>query len=158
MCTHSCTARERPGGVKKQKPASLDASKHLCKERARHPATGSRYQGKVLDVLHRHIYTSKGLVQGPRPRAQALIPGTAAREHSAPVCFPMDRSIDTQGTWVSQSVECPTLDFSSGQDLTVPRFEPCIRLCADSTEPAWDSPLSLLLPLLTCSLKIRKKK
>ena len=29
-----------------------------------------------------------------------------------------------------------TLDFSSGRDLRVCGFEPCIRLCADSAEPA----------------------
>ena len=43
------------------------------------------------------------------------------------------------GTWVAQSVKRLTLDFSSRHDLTVPEFEPCIRLCADSMEPAWDS-------------------
>ena len=37
-------------------------------------------------------------------------------------------------------------DFGSGRDLTVCKFEPCIRLCADSAEAAWDF-LSLLLSL-----------
>ena len=36
---------------------------------------------------------------------------------------------------MSQSVECLTLDFGSGHDLTVCEFKPCIRLCADSSEP-----------------------
>ena len=51
------------------------------------------------------------------------------------------------GSWVAQSVKRQTLDFSSGHDLMVCEFEPCIRLCADSMEPAWDS-LSLPLPCL----------
>ena len=40
------------------------------------------------------------------------------------------------GIWVAQLVKHPTHDFGSGHDLTVPEFEPCIRLCADSAEPA----------------------
>ena len=39
-----------------------------------------------------------------------------------------------RGTWVAQSVKRPTPDLSSGHDLTVREFEPCIRLCADSSE------------------------
>ena len=38
-----------------------------------------------------------------------------------------------RGAWVVQSVERP--NFSSGHDLTVREFEPCVRLCADSSEP-----------------------
>ena len=61
-----------------------------------------------------------------------------------------------------QPVKRPTLDFSSGHDLTVHEFEPHIGLCADSVEPAWDSPfLSLSVPLplmLSLSLKINKNK
>ena len=38
-----------------------------------------------------------------------------------------------------QSVECLTLDFGSGHDLIICGMEPCIRLYADSTDPAWDS-------------------
>ena len=40
---------------------------------------------------------------------------------------------------MTQSVKCPTLDFGSGHDLMVHEMEPCIRLCADRVEPAWDS-------------------
>ena len=29
----------------------------------------------------------------------------------------------------------PKSDFSSGHDLTVCEFEPCVRLCVDSSEP-----------------------
>ena len=61
---------------------------------------------------------------------------------------------------MAQSVKHLTLGFGSGHDLTVRGFESCIRLCAESAEPAWDSlslPLSLLLPLLVRSLsKINK--
>ena len=59
-----------------------------------------------------------------------------------------------KGTWVAQSVKYPTLDFSSGHDLTVRGIEPHHRLCADRVDPAWDSlslPLSLPLP---CSLSL----
>ena len=44
-----------------------------------------------------------------------------------------------QGAWVAQLVECLTLGFSSGHDLTVHEFEPRIGLHADSAEPGWDS-------------------
>ena len=60
------------------------------------------------------------------------------------------KSRKTGGTWVAQSVECPTLDSGSGHDLTVCEFEPRIGLCADSTEPAWDclsAPPLLMLSL-----------
>ena len=61
-----------------------------------------------------------------------------------------------------QLVKRLTLDLSSGHDLMVCEFEPCVGLCADSMEPAWDSlspslsasfSFSLSLPL---SLKINK--
>ena len=55
------------------------------------------------------------------------------------------------GAWVAQSVEHPTLDFGSGHDLTVHEFEPCIELCADSAEPAWD-----YLSACVCSLSQNK--
>ena len=51
-----------------------------------------------------------------------------------------------QGTWVAHLVKHLTFDLSSGHDLTVPEIEPCIRLCADSTEPAWDSLSPSLCP------------
>ena len=64
---------------------------------------------------------------------------------------------------MAQSVKRPSLDFSSGHDLMDCEFEPCIRLCADSREPAWDflSPSLSASPLLmfTCSLsKLNKLK
>ena len=67
---------------------------------------------------------------------------------------------------LAPSVRCPTLDFSSGHDLTVHEIEPHVRLCAGSTEPTWDS-LSLSLsvsfslslsPLLTHSFSLKINK
>ena len=48
--------------------------------------------------------------------------------------------------------------FSSGDDLTVHEFEPCIRLTAVSTRPASDplSPSLSALPWLVLSLQINK--
>ena len=60
-----------------------------------------------------------------------------------------------------QSVEYPTLDFGSGQDLLVRETEPHVRLCTDSMEPAWDSlslPLYLPLPCSLSQNKILKNK
>ena len=60
------------------------------------------------------------------------------------------------GVWEAQSVQRVTLDSSSGRDRTVRETEPRVGLCADSTEPAWDSlspPLSLHTPP---SLEINK--
>ena len=60
-----------------------------------------------------------------------------------------------RGTWMAQSVKHPTLDFSSGHDLTVHGIKPCLRLCTGSMEPAWDS-LSISIypsPMLSFSLK-----
>ena len=65
-----------------------------------------------------------------------------------------------RGAWVAQSIERPTLCFSSGHDLMVCGFKPHVRLHADRAEPAWDS-LSLSLcpfPAHALSLKINKNK
>ena len=56
-----------------------------------------------------------------------------------------------------QSVEHPTLDFSSGYDLTIHEIKPHVRFCVDRVEPAWDSLsflLSLPLSLLTCAVSL----
>ena len=70
------------------------------------------------------------------------------------------RIVHILGPWVAQSVKCPTLDFSSGHDVTVCEFEPRVRLQANSVKPAWDSlSLSLSAPpplMLALSLKISK--
>ena len=47
------------------------------------------------------------------------------------------------GAGVAQLVEHLTLGFGSDPDLMVCEFKPHIKLCADSMEPTWDSPLSL---------------
>ena len=63
---------------------------------------------------------------------------------------------------MAQSVRHPILDLSSGHDLQVCEFQPCIGLWAYSAELAWDSlslPLSLPLPhmhTVSLSLKINK--
>ena len=51
------------------------------------------------------------------------------------------------GTRVAWSVEHPTLDFSSGHDLTAQEFEPC----TGSVLVAW-SLLGILSPSLSLSL------
>ena len=60
-----------------------------------------------------------------------------------------------------QLVKCPILDFGSGHDLTVLEFKPCIGLCIDSAEPAWDSlshsPCPSPACALSASLKINNK-
>ena len=65
-----------------------------------------------------------------------------------------------KGAWVAQLIEHLTLDFGSDHDLGVHEIKPCIRFCADSTEPAWDS-LSASLsapPSLTCMLSVSQNK
>ena len=55
---------------------------------------------------------------------------------------------------MAQSVEL-ILGFGSGHDLMVCGFQPCVRLCAGSLEPAWDSvSLSLCPSLLALSLSL----
>ena len=50
-----------------------------------------------------------------------------------------------------------TLDFGSGHDLTVQEMEPCVRLWADSAEPAWDSFFLSLCPSSAHSLTLKNK-
>ena len=59
---------------------------------------------------------------------------------------------------MSQLVKHPTLDLGSGLEREI---KPNVGLCADSTEPAWDSlapSLSLPLPHLCILSKINLKK
>ena len=61
------------------------------------------------------------------------------------------------GARVAQSVKPQTVDLSSGHNLTICEFEPHIRVCADSVEPAWNSlppSLSALPSLLSLFQKI----
>ena len=48
-------------------------------------------------------------------------------------------------------------DFGSGHDLTVCEFEPHIKLCADSMEPALDSLSPSLCPSTALSLSVKNK-
>ena len=62
------------------------------------------------------------------------------------------------GAWVAQLVECLTLAFGSGHDLTVHDFQPLHGLHTDDEEPASDSFSrlhSLPLPCL-CALSFSK--
>ena len=74
----------------------------------------------------------------------------------------MNKTHKAWGAWMAQLVKRPTLNFGSGQDLTVPEFQSYVGLCADSVESAWDSlslSLSLSLsapPPLMLSLPINK--
>ena len=54
-----------------------------------------------------------------------------------------------RGAWLDQSVKGLPADFSSGHDLTVHGIEPCVRHCAHSAQPAWDS-LCLCLTVPCC--------
>ena len=58
-----------------------------------------------------------------------------------------------RGTWVAQLVKHLTLGFDSGHDLTVQEWKPCIGLCANSVDPAWDS-LSPSAPHTACALSV----
>ena len=61
---------------------------------------------------------------------------------------------------MAQLFEHLTLDFGLDHELTICETHPCVRLCADSMEPAWGPPslsLSLSLsasPLLSLSLSL----
>ena len=50
------------------------------------------------------------------------------------------KNLHCRGSWVAQSVQRWTPDFSSGHDdLMVHEFKPHIRLLTDSSELAWNS-------------------
>ena len=64
-------------------------------------------------------------------------------------------------TWVTQSVKLLALDFGSIRDLTVREFKPCVGLCIDGVEPAWNSLSSLsasLPPTCSVSLSLSQNK
>ena len=48
----------------------------------------------------------------------------------------------SRGTWVAQSVKCPTLGFYSGHDFMSSGIENCVGLCAQ-----WGSLLEDSFPL-----------
>ena len=64
----------------------------------------------------------------------------------------------TPGTWVAQSVKCPTPDFDSGHDLMVHEFGSCMGLCTDPAKPAWDSLSPPPLLMLSLSKYINELK
>ena len=53
---------------------------------------------------------------------------------------PLLETVRFWGAWVAQPVKRLTLHLGSGGDLMVREIEPRVGLCADSLEPAWDSP------------------
>ena len=59
---------------------------------------------------------------------------------------------------MAQLVEHLALDFGPGHDLTVHEIRPCVKLCADSMETAWDSPSLLLSLTLSCAFSISLSK
>ena len=61
------------------------------------------------------------------------------------------------GAWVAQLVKHPTLGFSLGHDLMVHEFEPCVGLCADSSEPEACSLSLCPSPTPTLSLSLKNK-
>ena len=65
---------------------------------------------------------------------------------------------DVWGAWVAQPAKHPTLDFSSGHDITVCEFEPHVGLCANSTEPAWGSLSPFLSAPLPSTLSLSQNK
>ena len=68
-------------------------------------------------------------------------------------------SASDRGAWVAQPVKHLTLHFGSGPDFMVCEFEHHIRLCTDSTEPAWKalSPSICLSLSLSLSLSLKKQ-
>ena len=81
----------------------------------------------------------------------------ADKEHSPERCCPKDdedceqlkRGKKKEGAWVVQSVECPTLCFSSGRDLRVLGPSPTSFLLTGELA----SPSPSVPPLLVLSLK-----
>ena len=97
-----------------------------------------------------------GTGQGPRDLLSPRIPIAPKADHPHPLCLLSEFSIN-QSFWkfflpffffkilflghlVAPLVERPTLDFSSGRELTVREIKPHVGLWADSTEPAWGPP------------------
>ena len=78
------------------------------------------------------------------------------KQHYQEKCFSMKIPIcngkyNLRGAQVALPVKHPTLDLSSGHDLTVREFKPHIGLCADGVEPAWDSVSPSLCPSPACA-------
>ena len=61
---------------------------------------------------------------------------------------------------MAESVKCRLLILAQAIISWLAEFEPCIGLCADSMEPAWDSlsPSLSSPPLLSLSLSLKINK
>ena len=59
---------------------------------------------------------------------------------------------------MAQLVKHLTLGFGSAHDLTVHRIKPCVGLCTDRVEPAWDSLSSSVSALVCFSLTLSLSK
>ena len=78
----------------------------------------------------------EGRPSGVRPSVCASVATMSVR---GPGWWSLFKMIEARGAWGAQSIQHPTLGFGSGHDLNIFGFEPCVGLCVDSTEPAWDS-------------------
>ena len=68
-------------------------------------------------------------------------------------CSGVRHDVRARGAWAAQSAERPTLDVSSGHELTVWEIEPRVGLCADSPSLC---PSTALLRARALSLEINK--
>ena len=93
-----------------------------------------------------HCHPRQWTEEPPRQAAQRV--DKSARPTSAKWTFDQCCLEDTRlslntpksgSTWAVQSVKRLTLGFGSGHDLAVREFELCVRVRAESVEPAWDS-------------------
>ena len=119
---------------------------------------------------------------GRAPQSQKPIPC----DKSLDVPFPTDSASGVKSKLTNNKEKCPrggvlvlrlgiktqleghavaqvvASDFSSGQDLMVPEFQPRVRSSAVSAEPALDplspQPLSLLLPCSASKISIKTKQ
>ena len=99
---------------------------------------------------------SKGAIQRTFDTSRAVMLADAPASHLLQIISPSE-IIMHRSTWMAQLVEQLPLDLGSGHDLTVGGFKPCIRLCAESVEPARDSlsPSLSAPPPLACSLSLK---
>ena len=150
-----CRLKPQPFGKK---------SSDLTDSRPRH-LTHSDYLPSLFTAWTHVLYSSPAMFSGfcgeRNPHPSSPFNYTVLLESS--FCetshYPGSEVDKIRGAWGAQSVKCPTLDFGSGQDLTV-----CADLCTDSIEAAWDSlspSLSAPPPLALClsvSLSLSQNK
>ena len=66
--------------------------------------------------------------------------------------FQLFKFVISRGAWVLQQVECPTL-----AQVMISQFEPCVRVCADSSDPGTCLRFCVslsLCPSPTCALSL----